>query len=191
MFRKAFGRHWLIPRLIAIAGVLPSWCLAQETDTPVQEHLLAAQQDQQDGKLDAAVQEYQAVLRLQPDLAEAYVNLGLVYYAQAKFDDSAHALSSAAKLKPGMRGVSLWLGIDDVQLHRPARCGMKGRPTRLYSNWTRPAPDFPTILTCCSPVARPTARQPLNSLRSFLNNLPGQLSLTLSMGLITPRNTSG
>ncbi len=121
MFRKAFGRHSLIPRLIAIAGVLPPWCSAQETDTSVQEHFLAAQQDQQQGKLDAAAQEYQAVLRLQPDLAEAYVNLGLVYYAQAKFDESAHALSSAAKLKPGMRGVSLWLGIDDVQLHRPAQ----------------------------------------------------------------------
>lgn len=121
MFRKAFGRHSLIPRLIAIAGVLPPWCSAQETDTPVQEHFLAAQQDQQQGKLDAAAQEYQAVLRLQPDLAEAYVNLGLVYYAQAKFDKSAGALSVAARLKPGMRGVSLWLGIDDVQLHRPAQ----------------------------------------------------------------------
>ena len=68
-----------------------------------------------------AVQEHQAVLRLEPDLPEAYVNLGLVYYAQSNFDDSVRALSSAGKLRPGMRGVSLWLGIDDVRLNHPAQ----------------------------------------------------------------------
>ena len=121
MFRKAFGRLSLIPLLIAIAGVLPPWCSAQETDTRVQEHFLAAQRDQQQGRLDAAAHEYQVVLRLQPDLAEAYLNLGLVYYAQAKFDESAKALATGAKLKPGMRGVSLWLGIDSVKLNRPVQ----------------------------------------------------------------------
>jgi tetratricopeptide (TPR) repeat protein len=94
-----------------------SW--AQENSDSVQQHFLAAQQDQQNGQFDAAVREYRAVLRLQPGLPEAYVNLGLVYYAQAKFDDSAQALVRAGKLRPGMRGVSLWLGIDYVKLHRP------------------------------------------------------------------------
>jgi len=60
-------------------------------------------------------------VRLQPELAEAYVNLGLVYYAQAKFDKSAQVLTTAEKLKPGMRGISLWLGINNVKLHRPAQ----------------------------------------------------------------------
>jgi tetratricopeptide (TPR) repeat protein len=94
---------------------------AQESNSKVQQHFLAAQQDQQQGLLDAAAQEYQTVLRLQPGLPEAYVNLGLVYYAQAKFDESARALSAAIRLRPGMRGVSLWLGIDDVRMHRPAQ----------------------------------------------------------------------
>jgi tetratricopeptide (TPR) repeat protein len=87
----------------------------------VQEHFLAAQQAQQQGQLDTAAQEYRAVLKLAPDLSEAYVNLGLVYYAQAKFEDSARALSTAGKLRPGMRGVSLWLGIDEVRLNHPAQ----------------------------------------------------------------------
>lgn len=122
MFRKALGRRLsLIPTLIAIAGVLLPWCSAQETDTQVETHFLAAQQDQQQGQLDAAVHEYQAVLRLQPGLPEAYVNLGLVYYAQAKFEDSARALATAHKIRPAMRGVSLWLGIDSVRLNRPAQ----------------------------------------------------------------------
>ncbi len=59
------------------------------------------------------------MLRLQPGIPEAYVNLGLVYYAQAKFAESVQALSTAAKLRPGMKGVSLWLGIDDVKLDHP------------------------------------------------------------------------
>ncbi len=106
----------LLPGVLACA--LASSSSAQESRT-VEEHFSLAQQDQQQGLFDAAAHEYETVLRLQPGIPEAYVNLGLVYYAQAKFGDSARALTAASKLRPGMRGVSLWLGIDDVKLHRP------------------------------------------------------------------------
>jgi tetratricopeptide (TPR) repeat protein len=114
-------------RLLPLSAILILACMimpssrAQENSSSVQQHFLAAQQDQQNGQLDAAVREYRAVLRLQPELPEAYVNLGLAYYAQAKFDDSAQALARAGNLRPGMRGVSLWLGIDYVKLHRPVQ----------------------------------------------------------------------
>ena len=121
MYRIASGRLSLFPFLIVIASALLPLSSAQEAGSQVQEHFLAAQRDQQEGLLNEAVHEYQAVLRLQPQLPEAYVNLGLIYYAQAKFDDSAHALQSAGKLRPGMRGVSLWLGIDYVRLNRPTQ----------------------------------------------------------------------
>jgi tetratricopeptide (TPR) repeat protein len=104
-----------------IAGALLSLGNAQESGSQVEQHFRAAQQDQQQGLLDAAAREYQTVLRLQPGIPEVYVDLGLVYYAQAKFEDSARALATAAKLSPGMRGVSLWLGIDYVRLNRPAQ----------------------------------------------------------------------
>src|SRR5258708_1115391 len=102
-------RSWrFLPHLgvIVIAFSMRTSGIAQERSSDVQQHFLAAQQDQQEGRLDAAVNEYQAVLRLQPGLPEVYVNLGLVYYAQAKFEDSARALTTAGKLRPGMRGVS-------------------------------------------------------------------------------------
>jgi tetratricopeptide (TPR) repeat protein len=125
-----------------VACVLASSSGAQQDNSQVQQHFLAAQQDQQQGLLDAAASEYQTVLRLQPDLPEAYVNLGLVYYAQAKFDQSAHALAAAAKLRPGMRGINLWLGIDDVKLNRPAqaipllRDAIRQDPTdKLAQSW--------------------------------------------------------
>jgi tetratricopeptide (TPR) repeat protein len=111
--------------LIPIACVLSRAGAAQvvnsQNQDQVQDHFLAAQQAQQQGRLDDAVGEYKEVLRLQPQLPEAYVNLGLVYYAQSKFGDSAQALSTAARLRPGMHGVSLWLGIDEVRLNRPAQ----------------------------------------------------------------------
>lgn len=113
------GRSLLFSCVLAgsIAFSLPSH--AQDIDTQIRQHFVAAQQAQQQGHLDAAVEEYKAILRLQPDIPQVYANLGLVYYAEAKFADSAQALATADKLKPDMRGVSLWLGIDEVKLDRP------------------------------------------------------------------------
>jgi tetratricopeptide (TPR) repeat protein len=119
MFGFRLRRFLPLSAILSLACMLLPFSWAQENSDSVQQHFLAAQQDQQNGQFDAAVREYRAVLRLQPGLPEAYVNLGLVYYAQAKFDDSAQALVRAGKLRPGMRGVSLWLGIDYVKLHRP------------------------------------------------------------------------
>lgn len=119
---------WILSeRFTLILGALAAMCLlqsssgAQVSSSQVQEHFLAAQQDQQQGRLDEAAREYLTVLRLEPGLPEVYVNLGLVYYAQARFEDSARAMAKANKLRPGMRGVSLWLGIDSVRLNRPAQ----------------------------------------------------------------------
>lgn len=87
----------------------------------VRQHFEAALHDQQAGLLDAAADEYQAVVRLSPQLAEAYANLGLVDYARSKFQESAQALSKAAELKPGLNGVDLWLGVDWIKLGQPKR----------------------------------------------------------------------
>jgi tetratricopeptide (TPR) repeat protein len=128
-YRSMFGiRHWrflVFSAMIPIARVLTLASAAQvfssQIQDQIQEHFLAAQQAQQQDRLEDAAGEYLAVLQLAPGLPEAYVNLGLVYYAQSKFDDSARALSKAGKLRPGMRGVSLWLGIDEVRLNHPTQ----------------------------------------------------------------------
>jgi tetratricopeptide (TPR) repeat protein len=95
--------------------------LGQSTDERLQQHFEAAQRAQQAGDLDTAAREYQSAIQISPRVAELYANLGLVYYAQSKFSDSAAALSEAAKLKPELPGVSLWLGINDVKLGQPAK----------------------------------------------------------------------
>jgi tetratricopeptide (TPR) repeat protein len=81
-------------------------------DEEAAQHYAAAHQAQDAGNFDLAAREYQAVIRLRPDVAEAYASLGLVYNAQGKYAESARALAKAEKLKPGLPGVSLYLGID-------------------------------------------------------------------------------
>jgi len=125
MFRIRSRRFLVVAIVIQIVCVLSSTGTAQtndsQTQAQVQEHFLAAQQAQQQGQLDDAIAEYQQVLRIQPQLPEAYANLGLVYYAHGEFENSAKAFASVEKLRPGMRGVSLWLGIDEVKLNHPAQ----------------------------------------------------------------------
>ena len=94
---------------------------AQSAESKAEQHFAAAQQAQQAGLLDKAAQEYQAVLKIEPNVAEVYANLGLVYYAQSRFSESSTALATAAKLKPGLEGVSLWLGVDYIKLGQPAK----------------------------------------------------------------------
>jgi tetratricopeptide (TPR) repeat protein len=125
MLRIRCRRFVVFAAVIQMGCVLPLASAAQvvgsQIQDQVQEHFVAAQQDQQQDKLEDAVHEYLAVLKLAPALPEAYMNLGLVYFAQSKFDDSARALSMAGKLRPGMRGVNHWLGIDEVRLNHPAQ----------------------------------------------------------------------
>jgi tetratricopeptide (TPR) repeat protein len=85
---------------------------AQDAEEEAQRHFSAAKQAQESGDLELAAQEYLKVTHLVPNVAEAYASLGLVYNAQGKFAESTQALSKAEKLKPGLAGVSLYLGID-------------------------------------------------------------------------------
>ena len=85
---------------------------AQDADAEAAQHFAAAHQAQDAGNLDLAATEYLAVIRLRPEVAEAYASLGLVYNAQGKFAESARTLAKAEKLKRGLPGVSLYLGID-------------------------------------------------------------------------------
>jgi tetratricopeptide (TPR) repeat protein len=99
--------------LWAFSTLLQSATLrAQDADAEAAQHFAAAHQAQNAGNLDLAATEYLAVIRLRPDVAEAYASLGLVYNAQGKFAESARTLAKAEKLKRGLPGVSLYLGID-------------------------------------------------------------------------------
>jgi tetratricopeptide (TPR) repeat protein len=101
---------------LVISLTVLSCASAQSTDSAVEQHFAAAQRAQKAGELDTAAQEYQEILRLQPGLAEVHANLGLIYYAQSRFDESEKELRRAAQLKPGLHGVGFWLAVDEIKL---------------------------------------------------------------------------
>ena len=117
IFHPACSVSFLAVILISCALVTP----AEDTGSEVSRHFLAGRQAQASGNLELAVREYLAVIRLEPDLAEARVNLGLVYYLQNRYDASAQSFEKALSTKPGLKGANLFLGMDYVKLGRARR----------------------------------------------------------------------
>lgn len=119
MLLPSFCRFALVLTIACVAIAAPMEAQPTASEQELQQHFVAALQAQRSGDLNTAVSEYQQVLRLDPRLAEAYANLGLTYYAQSKFQESASSLAAALKFRPGMEGAMLWLGVDDIKLGRP------------------------------------------------------------------------
>jgi len=70
------------------------------------------------GNATEAVEDFQQFLRLEPNSAEGYFNLGLALESANQLDTALTALHKAASLQPGMRGLHLFLGIVDYKLNR-------------------------------------------------------------------------
>jgi tetratricopeptide (TPR) repeat protein len=69
------------------------------------------------GNATDAVHDFQEFLRLEPDSAEGYFNLGLALQSAGQLNDSLVALRKAASLQPGLHGVRLFTGIVNYKLN--------------------------------------------------------------------------
>ena len=69
------------------------------------------------GNAPDAVRDFQEFLRLQPDSAEGYFNLGLALQSAGQLNDSLVALRKAASLQPGLHGLRLFTGIVNYKLN--------------------------------------------------------------------------
>ena len=98
---------WLIP---------PRGVNCQTPEEQLAAHFRAGQQALRHGELRQAEEEFKKVLALDPKLAEAQVNLGLVYHALGEYSQSAESLSAALRQKPDLAGPTLILGIDYLKL---------------------------------------------------------------------------
>jgi tetratricopeptide (TPR) repeat protein len=78
----------------------------------IQQHFTAAREAEKRGDLATAEREYQAVLKLSPDLAEVTSNLGLVYYLQRKDAEAIKVFQEALKRKPALVSANLFLGMS-------------------------------------------------------------------------------
>lgn len=84
-------------------------------------HFRAGQEALRNGRMQDAVDEFQKVLRLDPGLVEARVNLGIAYHLLGQYDLAVIALSKALRQKPSLPGPSIFLGIDYLKLGLPAK----------------------------------------------------------------------
>jgi len=69
------------------------------------------------GRLDDAAAGFQFVVKANPNFAEAYFNLGLVYQQQAKYEEAIESFRHALKLKPHLHGANLFLGLAEFRLN--------------------------------------------------------------------------
>jgi tetratricopeptide (TPR) repeat protein len=83
-----------------------------DADPAIQSHFAAAQQAQRVKDFVTAEHEYQAVVALAPNFAEAHMNLGLVYQLQDRAPEAMTEFRRALKLKPNLTGANFFLGVD-------------------------------------------------------------------------------
>ncbi|PYV39486.1 MAG: hypothetical protein DMG09_09050 [Acidobacteria bacterium] len=106
---------WLLLLLVCGRGS----ALAQTAlETRIEQHFLAAREAEQKEDYERAVSEYQAVLKLSPELAEVSSNLGLIYYLQRKDEEAVKAFQYALKRKPDLLAANLFLGMVYVRTNQ-------------------------------------------------------------------------
>lgn len=112
-------------RIAGQADVEPSKAQANGTDastntltSPSSENLELAQQhferaryyDEEEGRLDKAIKEYETALQLDPNYTDAYCNLGFIYERQGRLERAIAVYVSALQINPISSWIYLSLG---------------------------------------------------------------------------------
>lgn len=79
--------------------IVPSGLAAVDT-LKAKEMLNAGIKASQEGKPDEAVVAYQSAIQFDPNLADAYMNLGAIYFEQQKFDEALEQFRKASEKNP-------------------------------------------------------------------------------------------
>jgi tetratricopeptide (TPR) repeat protein len=95
--------------------MLTTSAISQQAEDRIQQLYTAAKSEEQAHHLDAAVEKYKTILRLDPQLAAAYNNLGNLYYRQGRFDEAIPMLKRACELLPKSPVPRALLGLSYFQ----------------------------------------------------------------------------
>jgi len=82
------------------------------------EHFQAAREAEKTRDLPTAVSEYREALKLEPEVAEAWANLGLDLYVMKRDDEAITAFQQALKLKPDLEAANLFLGMGYLRTNQ-------------------------------------------------------------------------
>lgn len=110
------------PLAALLTMCLVGFCSSQATgQSSIQDAFSRAQAARSRGDLAAAEQDYLEVIRRAPQLATAFHNLGIVYFLEHRFHDSAASLEKALQLSPKLPGTHSMLGLAYYQLSQPEK----------------------------------------------------------------------
>src|SRR6185437_8478057 len=104
---------------VSLCGVcIPASAQPQDAEvTPQVQQLYAqAQAAQQRQDIPTAIEKYRQMIRLAPNLAAAYNNLGRLYFNQHDYGHAAETLAQGLKLNPNMPTASAMLGMSYFQI---------------------------------------------------------------------------
>ncbi len=90
---------------------------APDQATPEVQQLYAqAKAAQQQGDRATAIEKYRAMIKLAPQLAPAYNNLGMLYFKDRDYNHAVEVLQSALAIDPNLHTASAMLGMSYFQL---------------------------------------------------------------------------
>src|SRR6266852_5099686 len=102
----------------ALLFVLPSF--SQSKQQQIESHSRSAQEFLKNNKPDRAVQEFAAIVELDPDNIDARGNLGVLLYFQGDYTKAAPELRAALKLRPGLWKIQALLGMCEKRMGQVA-----------------------------------------------------------------------
>jgi tetratricopeptide (TPR) repeat protein len=101
--------------LVLLAGSINGF--GQQTPTPRLESLLAeAQQAQAAGDYAAAANDYKQAVRIEPNMAQLWANLGLMQHECGDIGGAIESFQYARRLDPSLYVPNLFIGIDSAHL---------------------------------------------------------------------------
>ena len=112
-------RTWFLLMLWLLAFVQARAVQPQDNNevTPQVQNLYAeAKAARQRGDSATAVEKYKQILKLAPNLAAAYNNLGMIYFDDHEYQRAIEVLQRGLQLNPNMPGASAMLGMSYFQL---------------------------------------------------------------------------
>lgn len=117
IFLGRIDRHVVSLVMIAAVAVGQSaFAQRSETGVAVDKLYAEAQAAKAQGDLQGAIEKYQAILKVNPQLAPAYNNLGLLFFQQGKFRDAVQAFEEGLRYDKSMSSSLVPLGVCYYQM---------------------------------------------------------------------------
>lgn len=124
---------------IGVMVLFAATAFAQDVSPEVQALYAQAQGAQAAHRDEAAVADYEKILKLAPDLAPAYNNLGRLLYNLGRFPEAVTTLDKGLSLAPDMHPAQVMLGASHLELGQlnealpPLEAGVQAMPDDRFA----------------------------------------------------------